>query len=239
MIRTTPTQPLVHATAPAQRRAVVAVLTGSTSRDVTVARLAAQHASTTAAQLVLAVPSPARPFGPTAADLTGRRMAPQAVVIAARVLPRLEHPTPSTAVITVPFVDRGAADRSGRVAAALVELSRRLAARELVVAGAALGGLGAVRLPDHLAAAIDQGRLPLTRLTVVPHTETRTRPHRADGPAPDEPTAPEQSVPTARRPADQTVQVGGDENTGPVAAPDAQAGASTLRIDTCGIPASR
>src|SRR4051794_24160021 len=198
MIRTTSRQPLADGAAavPAQRHAVLAVLTGSTSRDVTVARLAAERASAANAQLVLAVPVPSKPFRSTAADLTGRHPTTHAVVLADRVLSRLDA-TPATAVVAVPFRDRGnAADRSGRIAAALVEVSRRLAARQLLVAGPSLGKLGAARLADELAAAEEQGRLPFTRLTVVPHTRTSER-------------------------------------------PAVQAAVNTLRIDTCGMPASR
>src|SRR4051812_17924488 len=108
MIRTTSLQPPTDGAAsiPAQRHAVIAVLTGS-SRDITVARLAAQQASAAAAQLVLAVPVPAEPFSPTSADLTGQWQAPQAMPAAARVLPRLDRPSSSVALITVPFADRG------------------------------------------------------------------------------------------------------------------------------------
>src|SRR4051794_36077007 len=119
MIRTTSLQPFADGVAlpPARRHPVIAVLTGSTSRDITVARLAARQASAAGAQLVLAVPAPAKPFRSTAADLTGRQLAPQAATISARVLPRLDHPTSSIALITVPFTDAGhPVDRSRRIA---------------------------------------------------------------------------------------------------------------------------
>src|SRR5690242_17330762 len=92
MIRTRAPNPAVHAaeSTPARRHAVIAVLTGS-SRDVTVARLADERAAAESVQLVLAVPVPAKPFGPSRADLSGRRHTPQATTVAARVLARLAH----------------------------------------------------------------------------------------------------------------------------------------------------
>lgn len=180
MLRTTTSlESLAGSTAPTpvQRRAVIAVLTGSTSRDTTVARVAAEQASAAGAQLVLAVPVPAKPFGPAAADLTGRRLAPEAKIVAARILPRLDHPTSSMTSIAVPFADRGnSADRSRRIAAALVVVSRRLAARQLVLPKVSARELGATRLSTELAAAVEAGQLPLTRLTVVPHTRTSEQP---------------------------------------------------------------
>ena len=206
MIRTTSLHPLATPS-PARRHAVIAVLTGSTSRDITVARLAAQQASAAAAQLVLAVPVPAKPFSPTAADLTGRWLAPQAATVATRVLPRLDHPTSSIALITVPFADRGyPVDRSRRIAAALIEVSRRLAARQLIVASTPVGELDAAGLSAELTVAAEGGRLPLTRLTVVPHTQTIGRPPRAVGTMRDEPADSAQSVPAPRPSADQSVQ---------------------------------
>lgn len=203
MIRTTPLQPPVDAAAPAQRRPVIAVLTGSTGRDDTVARLAAGQAASEEAQLVLAVPVPARPFGPTSADLTGRLQSPHAVSLAARVVRGLGRPAPPLALITVPFTDReGSADRDSRIASALVDVSRRLSARQLLVAGSAVGELGAPRLPDELSAAADEGQLPLTHLTVIPHTRTSTRPHSAVTEGRDRASAGGGAVPSARLPAD-------------------------------------
>lgn len=193
---------------PVRRRAVVAVLTGST-RDVTVAREGAVLAAGAAAQLLLAVPVPAERFGAVRAELSGGDLPPQAARIAARIVPRLpDQGVSSVAVVAVPYPDRGdPSDRSRRIAAALVELCRRTAARLLTVPHAVPGELGAERLSTRLQQAAETGLLCVTQLVVVRHDRTLGRPASAVPEFAEQQLPTDRALPPPRPPLDRWGQL--------------------------------